>query len=211
MAGRGQWHDPLVVVVQNQGIFCALYSDRASHFWLTPEAREPADRQRLTQMGRACAICTSSDSGLFAASPRGRGKHNFGTWRQGRLPQELRLRGITTVGHADLFLRERYTIELNRKFRVAAAQPESAFVPASGKDLERIFAVQLGGLVNQEIPCASPTARCRSRKQVARHARQVPRAGLRASGRHLKRVLRPAPGRPLRPGRRTRGPNSEIS
>ena len=73
------------------------------------------------------------------ANPRGRGKHNFGTW-QGRLPQELRLRGITTVGHADLSLRERYTTELNRKFRVAAAQPESAFIPASGKDLERIFA-----------------------------------------------------------------------
>jgi hypothetical protein len=46
-------------VVQNQGIFCALYSDRASHFWLTPEGGEPVDRQRLTQVGRALRDLTS--------------------------------------------------------------------------------------------------------------------------------------------------------
>ena len=40
-------------VVEQQGIFCALYSDRASHFFLTRKAGEPVDRQRLTQLGRA--------------------------------------------------------------------------------------------------------------------------------------------------------------
>jgi hypothetical protein len=40
-------------VVEQRGIFCSLYSDRASHFWLTPKAGEPVDRQRLTQVGRA--------------------------------------------------------------------------------------------------------------------------------------------------------------
>jgi hypothetical protein len=39
---------------------------------------------------------------------------------------------------------------LNRKFSVGAAQPESAFVPASGKDLERIFSVQQERVVNQD-------------------------------------------------------------
>lgn len=40
-------------VVEAQGLFCALYSDRASHFFLTPKAGEPVDRQALTQVGRA--------------------------------------------------------------------------------------------------------------------------------------------------------------
>jgi hypothetical protein len=33
--------------------------------------------------------------------------HRAGTW-QGRLPQELRLAGVTTVEGANVFLRERY-------------------------------------------------------------------------------------------------------
>ncbi len=32
----------------------------------------------------------------YSPQARGRGERNFGTW-QGRLPQELRLRGITTL------------------------------------------------------------------------------------------------------------------
>ena len=39
--------------VQRQGIFCALYSDRASHFFATPQAGGKIDPQRLTQVGRA--------------------------------------------------------------------------------------------------------------------------------------------------------------
>lgn len=37
----------------NKGVFCALYSDRASHFFRTPKAGEPVDRQALTHVGRA--------------------------------------------------------------------------------------------------------------------------------------------------------------
>jgi hypothetical protein len=85
----------------------------------------------------------------YSPQARGRSERNFGTW-QGRLLQELRLRGTTTAEHANRCLRESYIAELNRKFRVAAAQPESAFVPASGKDLERIFAVQQERVVNQD-------------------------------------------------------------
>jgi hypothetical protein len=60
------------------------------------------------------------------------------------------VRGITTVAEANQFLRESYIAELNRKFSRAAAQPESAFVPASGKDLGRIFSVQQERVVNQD-------------------------------------------------------------
>src|SRR5262244_3434849 len=42
-------------VIEQKGAFCALYSDRASHFFYTPKAGQPVDRQRPTQLGRALA------------------------------------------------------------------------------------------------------------------------------------------------------------
>ena len=40
-------------VIEKQGLFCALYSDRGSHFFHTPKAGERVDKHRLTQVGRA--------------------------------------------------------------------------------------------------------------------------------------------------------------
>ena len=136
-------------VVERHGIFCALYSDRASHFWLTPQAGEIVDRQRMTQVGRALRDLGTEMIPAYSPQARGRSERNFGTWQR-RLPQELRLRGMTTMEEANRFLQESYIAEFNRRFAVTAAQPESAFVPASGKDLERIFAVQHERVVNRD-------------------------------------------------------------
>ena len=40
-------------VIETKGVFCALYSDRGSHFFVTPKAGEKVDKHRLTQVGRA--------------------------------------------------------------------------------------------------------------------------------------------------------------
>jgi hypothetical protein len=40
-------------VIERKGRFCALYSDRASHFFQTPTAGGPVSQERLTQVGRA--------------------------------------------------------------------------------------------------------------------------------------------------------------
>ena len=40
-------------VIERKGLFCALYSDRGSHFWHTPKAGGKVDPHRLTQVGRA--------------------------------------------------------------------------------------------------------------------------------------------------------------
>jgi len=40
-------------VIERKGVFCALYSDRGSHFWLTPKVGGKVDSQRRTQVGRA--------------------------------------------------------------------------------------------------------------------------------------------------------------
>jgi transposase len=175
--GGEQWHDLLVVlddatseiyyaqlveeestatvlaalreVVEQRGIFCSLYSDRASHFWLTPKAGEMVDRQRLTQVGRALRELGIEMIPAYSPQARGRSERNFGTWQR-RLPQELRLRGITRKEEANHFLRERYIAEFNRKFAVPATQPESAFMPASGRDWERIFSLQHERVVNHD-------------------------------------------------------------
>jgi transposase len=136
-------------VVEKRGIFCSLYSDRASHFWLTPKAGEPVDRQRQTQVGRAMRELGIEMIPAYSPQARGRSERNFGTWQR-RLPQELRLRGIATREEANQFLRERYIAELNGKFAVTAAQPESAFVPAGNQDLERIFSLQHERVVNRD-------------------------------------------------------------
>jgi len=115
-------------VVECQGVFCALYSDRARHFWLTAKAGEAVDHDRLTQVGRALRELGVRMIPAYSPQARGRSERSFGTW-QGRLPQELRLRGIRTVEAANAFLREHYIGEFNRRFQVEAAQPGSAFVP----------------------------------------------------------------------------------
>jgi hypothetical protein len=130
-------------------VFCALYSDRGSHFWLTPKAGEAVDHHRLTQVGRAMRELGVRMIPAYSPQARGRSERNFGTW-QGRLPQELRLRGIRTVEAANAFLREHYIGEFNRRFQVASAQSGSAFVPYRGKDLERIFSLQFERTVNRD-------------------------------------------------------------
>jgi hypothetical protein len=136
-------------VVEQKGVFCALYSDRARHFWLTAKAGEAVDHDRLTQVGRALRELGVRMIPAYSPQARGRSERSFGTW-QGRLPQELRLRGIRAVEAANAFLREHYIAEFNRRFQVAAAQAGTAFVPYRGKDLERIFSLQFERTVNRD-------------------------------------------------------------
>lgn len=136
-------------VVEQRGIFCSLYSDRASHFWLTPKEGEAVDRQRMTQVGRALRELGIEMIPAYSPQARGRSERNFGTWQR-RLPQELRLRGIRTREEANRFLRQSYIAEFNAKFAVRAAQPESAFAPVNGQDLHRIFSAQHERVVNRD-------------------------------------------------------------
>ena len=85
----------------------------------------------------------------YSPQARGRSERNFGTW-QGRLPQELRLAGCTTLEQANRFLRERYIGEFNGRFQVAAAERGSALVACRGHDLERVFSLQFERTVNRD-------------------------------------------------------------
>jgi hypothetical protein len=61
----------------------------------------------------------------YSPQARGRSERNFSTW-QGRLPQELRLRGIRSLEAGNRFLRQHYTDEFNRRFQAPAAQRVAA-------------------------------------------------------------------------------------
>jgi transposase len=136
-------------VIEGKGLFCALYSDRGSHFWLTPKVGGKVDPHRLTQVGRALRELGIQMIPAYSPQARGRSERSFGTW-QGRLPQELRLHGITTLEAANEFLREHYIGEFNRRFQVPAAQRGSAFLPCPRKNLDLIFALQFERTVNRD-------------------------------------------------------------
>ena len=136
-------------VIERKGLFCALYSDRGSHFWLTPKAGGKVDTHRPTQVGRALRELGVRMIPAYSPQARGRSERSFGTW-QGRLPQELRLRGIATLEAANRFLREHYIAEFNRRFQVAAAQRGTAFVACPRKDLDLVFSLRFERAVNKD-------------------------------------------------------------
>src|SRR6201993_902038 len=135
-------------VIERKGLFCALYSDRGSHFWLTPKVGGKVDCHRRTQVGQALQELGVQMIPAYSPEARGRSERNFGTW-QGRLPQELRLRQLGTLEAANRFLREEYIAEFNRRFQVAPRQRGNAFVPCRNRDLERIFSLQFARSVER--------------------------------------------------------------
>lgn len=137
-------------VVERQGVFCTLYSDRASHFFQTPKAGEPVDKQALTQVGRSLRELGIQLIPAYSPQARGRSERSFRTW-QGRLPQELRIRGLTTPEEANRFLKRSYIRQFNLRFTHQSAEPrESAFVPCTRADLDRVFSIQTERTVNRD-------------------------------------------------------------
>jgi transposase len=139
----------LRTVIESQGLFCALYSDRGSHFFVTPKAGEAVDKQRLTQVGRAMKELGVQMIPAYSPQARGRSERSFGTW-QGRLPQELRLAGITSPEQANRFLRDSYIAQFNAQFTTKPAQRGTAFRRCGRTDLDWVFTVQTERVVAKD-------------------------------------------------------------
>lgn len=136
-------------VIETKGIFCALYSDRASHFFLTPKAGEAVDKQTLTQVGRALRELGIQLIPAYSPQARGISERSFRTW-QGRLPQELRIRQIDTLDEANRFLNKEYIAEFNQRFTVESELEGTAFLAYQRTDLDRIFSIHSERLVNRD-------------------------------------------------------------
>jgi hypothetical protein len=132
-------------VVARQGVFCALYSDRASHFIHTPPAGQA---RQQTQVERA--LQQLGIRAIAAHSPQARGrKERLYRTVQGRWPQELRRQGITTVPAANAWLGTEGLRRFNRRFCVVPAQAGTAFVPTT-LDLDPILSIQQERVVTND-------------------------------------------------------------
>jgi transposase len=135
--------------VAAHGLFCSLYTDRASHYFHTPEAGGKVSKTQLTQVGRALAQLGIEHIAAYSPEARGRSERPFRTL-QDRLPKELALAGITTVEAANRWLAETYIAQYNASFAVAAEQEGTGFVPDRTAAWQDILAIQEERIVGND-------------------------------------------------------------
>jgi len=114
-------------VIGEHGLFCALYTDRGSHYFYTAKAGAKASKTQQTQVGRALSHLGIEHIAAYSPQARGRSERVFGTL-QGRLPKDLRLAGITTVEAANAWLKAHYIAQHNAAFAIQSEQQGTAFV-----------------------------------------------------------------------------------
>lgn len=125
--GTASTFQSLGEVIGEHGLFCALYTDRGSHYFYTPKAGEKVAKTQQTQVGRALSHLGIEHIAAYSPQARGRSERMFATL-QGRLPKDLRLAGITTVEAANAWLKAHYIAEHNAAFAIKPEQQGSAFV-----------------------------------------------------------------------------------
>ena len=130
----------LCETIAAKGLFCSFYTDRGSHYFLTPKAGGKVDKVALTQVGRALAELGIEHIASYSPEARGRMERLWDTLQK-RLPPLLRLHGLTTIEAANRWLAEVYLPEHNARFAVPAEEAGEAFVPFVG-DLTAILSAR---------------------------------------------------------------------
>ena len=125
-----------------RGLPGALYTDRGSHYFHTPEAGGKVDRNRSTQVGRALHQLGIEHIAAYSPEARGRSERAFGTL-QDRLVKELALAGIATAEAANRFIADTYLPDHNRRFAIEPELDDTAFVPLVRPDqVDDILCIQ---------------------------------------------------------------------
>ena len=137
-------------VVEKKGVFCSLYTDRASHFFLTKKAGEEVSKESLTQIGRA--LQEIGIQHIPSYSPQARGRcERLNETLQGRIPQEFRIRGIKTKQEANRYLKTEYIKEHNKRFSIKSEQQGTAFTAVPKTiDLDKVFCFKHERTVNND-------------------------------------------------------------
>jgi transposase len=139
----------LAAVLRAEGLPMALYTDRASWAFYTPKAKEPVDKTRLTQVGRALARLGVEHIPSYSPQARGRSERLNRTF-QDRLVNELRVAGIATLEAANRYLAEHFVPQHNATFARAPRDPASAFVPLGAVDLDSILCYEADRVVARD-------------------------------------------------------------
>lgn len=119
----------LLEVFTAHGLPSSLYTDRGSHYFHTPQADGPVDKDRLTQVGRALKHLGIEHIPAYSPEARGRSERMFGTL-QDRMIKELAKAGIREPDAANAWIRDVYLPQHNARFAKPAALEENAFVAA---------------------------------------------------------------------------------
>jgi hypothetical protein len=172
----------LLDVFTRMGLPSSFYTDRGSHYFFTPTADGPVDKEQLTQVGRALAHLGIEHIPAYSPEARGRSERMFGTL-QDRLAKELKLAGLGDIASANRFIREVYLPAHNARFAKPPAIAESAFVSiADPASLTEILCVEQERIVARDntVACAGlrlqlPQSRARAHYVKARvKVRQYP-------------------------------------
>ena len=139
----------LLEVFTAKGLPSSLYTDRGSHYFLTPVAGEAVDKKQLTQVGRALARLGIEHIPAYSPQARGRSERMFGTL-QGRLPKELSLFGISGIEAANRYIREVYLPLHNDQFVVPPQIAETAFVAVDAASLLDILCIEHNRVVARD-------------------------------------------------------------
>ena len=125
-------------VIEKHGVFASLYTDRATHYWNTPEAGGKVDKSNLTQFGRGMQQLGIEMIPAYSPEARGRSERAFRT-HQERLVKELAAAGITEMKEANAYILKTYLSAHNDEFSVPPEEPVRMFVPWAGTPVEDIL------------------------------------------------------------------------
>src|SRR5712671_3404228 len=139
----------LLDVCTAHGLPSSLYTDRGSHYFYTPEADGPVDKDRLTQVGRALKHLGVEHIPAYSPEARGRSERMFGTL-QDRLIKELAKAGIGDIDAANAFIRDVYLPAHNARFAKPAALAEKAFVAADPALLRETLCLEEDRVVGRD-------------------------------------------------------------
>jgi transposase len=157
----------LRTVFGEHGLPQSLYTDRASWAFVTPKAGGKVDRKALTQVGRALARLGVEHIPAYSPQARGRSERLNRTF-QDRLVGELRVAGIAEVESANRYLREVFVPRHNAEFGKEPANPASAFVVASARDLDEALCIAETRTVGRDNTVVVGGVRLQIEKQPGR-------------------------------------------
>lgn len=128
---NGYYH-VLHQILTNYGIPNMLYTDNRTVFEYKNKKMKDIGKDTFTQFSYACKQLGIEIKTTSVAQAKGRVERLFQTL-QSRLPAELRLKGITTIDEANVFLNS-YIKEYNARFALPVHHSKSVFVMQPDSD-----------------------------------------------------------------------------
>ena len=136
-------------VIVQRGLFSSLYTDRGSHYWLTPKEGGKVSKTQPTQFGRAMKQLGIQMIAAYSPQARGRSERAFQT-HQDRLVKELALHGITDIDEANRYVAQVYLPAFNAEFKKPALEEGSAFVAWIGGSIDDVLCEHAERTVNAD-------------------------------------------------------------